>query len=63
MVDYFALAVSHGLMAIAVWRLLGRADLDSDPAEGESPDEPLAAARPKRFGRPAMVVRSLAKDA
>lgn len=30
MVDYFALAVSHGLLAIAVWRLLARADLDND---------------------------------
>jgi hypothetical protein len=30
MVDYFALAISHGLLAIAVWRLLARADLDED---------------------------------
>ena len=33
MIDLFALAVSHGLIALAVWRLLLRADLDHDPAE------------------------------
>jgi hypothetical protein len=33
MVDYFALALSHGLLALAVWRLMLRPDLDSDPAE------------------------------
>lgn len=31
MVDYFALAVSHGLIALAAWRLLLRADLNVDP--------------------------------
>mgnify|MGYP000141410945 CR=1 FL=1 len=34
MVDIFALALSHGLIALAVWRLLQRPDLDR---EGESP--------------------------
>jgi hypothetical protein len=33
MVDYFALALSHGLLALAAWRLMLRPDLDSDPAE------------------------------
>lgn len=32
MVDMFALAVSHGLLAIAVWRLLSRDDLSDDKA-------------------------------
>jgi len=40
MIDLFALAVSHGLMLLAAWRLLSRDDLDRDPlpapgAEGE----------------------------
>lgn len=34
MVDIFALALSHGLIALAVWRLLQRPDLDR---EGEPP--------------------------
>ena len=31
MIDNFALAISHGLMLLAAWRLLSRPDLD-DPA-------------------------------
>jgi len=31
MVDYFSLALTHALMALAVWRLLLRDDLDRDP--------------------------------
>ncbi|EIZ78416.1 hypothetical protein WSK_3035 [Novosphingobium sp. Rr 2-17] len=34
MVDILALAVSHGLLALACWRLLWRADLDQ---EGDAP--------------------------
>jgi len=39
MIDNFALALSHGLLLLAAWRLLSRADLDDDaalppPAEG-----------------------------
>ncbi len=30
MVDLVALAVSHGLLALMLWRLLGREDLDSE---------------------------------
>ncbi|WP_169800929.1 hypothetical protein [Novosphingobium naphthalenivorans] len=41
MVDIFALAVSHGLLAIAVWRLLSRDDL-YDEGRGEPR---------RRFGR------------
>ena len=36
MVDYFALAVSHGLLALAVWRLALSADLDRDPPESDA---------------------------
>lgn len=31
MVDYFALAVSHGLLLLAMWRLMFRKDLDEEP--------------------------------
>jgi hypothetical protein len=30
MIDYFTLALTHGLIALALWRLMLRADLDSD---------------------------------
>jgi hypothetical protein len=43
MVDNFALALTHGLLALAAWRLLMRADLDSDPGEAEDTKP-----RPKR---------------
>lgn len=32
MIDKFTLFLPHLLMAIAVWRLLHRADLDDDPS-------------------------------
>lgn len=37
MIDNLSLAISHGLMLLAAWRLLSRADLDTDnpgPAPG-----------------------------
>ena len=38
MIDNFALGLSHGLLLLAAWRLLARADLDDDkvspPASG-----------------------------
>jgi hypothetical protein len=30
MVDNFAIALTHGLIALALWRLLHRADLDTE---------------------------------
>ena len=30
MVDNFAIALTHGLMALALWRLLHRGDLDQE---------------------------------
>ena len=42
MIDNFALALSHGLMLLAAWRLLSRADLDDDTI---APPAPGAAAR------------------
>jgi hypothetical protein len=41
-IDSFALALAHGLMILAAWRLLFRPDLDD--AEAGAPD---AAAKPK----------------
>lgn len=35
MIDYFALALGHGLMAIALLRLVLREDLDVDPLLGQ----------------------------
>lgn len=54
MVDYFALALSHGLLALAAWRLLWRDDLDRDPepAAEREPDQAgdQSAAKPARPG-------------
>jgi len=38
MIDYFSLALTHGLIALALWRMLQRAELDAEPdaAEGET---------------------------
>jgi len=36
MVDYFALGLTHLLLALAAWRLVQRTDLDRDPAPGPS---------------------------
>ena len=50
MVDYFSLALTHGLLALAAFRLMLRADLDRDP-EPQSGDEPEpTAAAPVRKG-------------
>jgi hypothetical protein len=35
MVDYFSLALSHGLLLLAFWRLMLRDDLDVEPAHEE----------------------------
>jgi hypothetical protein len=46
MVDLFALALTHGLLALAAWRLMQRDDLDRDPAKNDpAPEEP---AQPRR---------------
>lgn len=38
MIDYFALALTHGLLLLGAWRMLQRADLDR-----EEPGDPAAA--------------------
>ena len=35
MVDNFAILLTHGLLALALWRLLDRADLDHEVSERE----------------------------
>ena len=42
MVDYFALALTHVLLALAAWRLSQRPDLDRDPPADEAPESPEA---------------------
>nr|WP_166178362.1 hypothetical protein [Altererythrobacter segetis] len=46
MVDILSLAVTHGLMAIALWRLLSRDDLGHDPGEAREPWRPWLRAPP-----------------
>lgn len=48
MVDYFALGLTHALLALAAWRLLLRESLDHDPAP-----QPPAQAATKLAPRPA----------
>ncbi len=42
MIDYFALALGHGLLAIALLRLVMRDGLDKDPLIGSIKDETQA---------------------
>jgi hypothetical protein len=47
MIDNFALALSHGLLILAAWRLVFRADLDDDrAAPGPEPRRPFRKATP-----------------
>ena len=50
MIDNFALALSHGLLLLAAWRLVSRPDLDDDLA---APPEPPATGRRPLFGKAA----------
>ncbi|MBV1689628.1 hypothetical protein KRR38_18550 [Novosphingobium sp. G106] len=45
MVDLFALVLTHGLLALAAWRLIQRADLDRDPPKAEPVPEEQAQSR------------------
>ena len=46
MIDTFALALTHGLMMLAAWRLLSRPDLDDDKVA--APEAPVSG---RRWGR------------
>ena len=45
MIDYFALGLTHALMALAAWRLMSRADLDSE-SDGKPKRKPKPQAEP-----------------
>jgi hypothetical protein len=46
MVDYFSLALSHGVLLLAFWRLMLRDDLDAEAPREELPDkEPADSAK------------------
>jgi len=47
MIDNFALAISHGLLLLVVWRLLWRPDLDDDTAESAKPTQKRPFVKPK----------------
>jgi hypothetical protein len=51
MIDLFALALTHGLLALAAWRLLQRPDLDRDPPTGGEPVAPEDAQPQRRSPR------------
>ena len=40
MIDNFALALSHGLIILAAWRLMFRDDLDDDSVSDPAPAAP-----------------------
>jgi hypothetical protein len=48
MIDNFALAITHGLMLLAAWRLLSRPDLDDDGLAAPGPKPVRARAWRKR---------------
>jgi hypothetical protein len=48
MVDLFALALTHGLLALAAWRLVLRSDLDRDPGEEQEATQPRREMRVRR---------------
>ena len=48
MIDFFALALSHGLLALAAIRILLRSDLDEETAVvAPGPEAPPAKPQPK----------------
>ncbi|MGB3797151.1 MAG: hypothetical protein WA957_12695 [Alteraurantiacibacter sp.] len=40
MIDYFSIALTHGLILLACWRLLFRVDLDEDDGALLQPEKP-----------------------
>ncbi len=48
MIDNFALVITHALLALALWRLVQRDDLDADPEiAAEPPADPEPEAQPR----------------
>lgn len=40
MIDNFALVITHAVLALALWRLVQRDDLDRDPPEADAAPPP-----------------------
>ena len=40
LIDYFSIALTHGLILVAAWRLLFRSELDDEHAAQAKPDRP-----------------------
>lgn len=45
MIDYFSIALTHGLILLAAWRLMLRDDLDADGAADGSQRRPWLKSR------------------
>jgi len=52
MIDLFGIILTHGLLALAAWRLLKRADLDSDIGSDSGAGDPGIGEAPR--SRPGM---------
>lgn len=50
MIDYFALALTHGLLIVMLMRLIGRDDVDVEPIESEEEAQLDTAAAPPETG-------------
>jgi hypothetical protein len=50
MVDYFSLALSHGILLLAFWRLMLRDDLDAEPPREEPAKAELPVTPPPARG-------------
>jgi hypothetical protein len=48
MIDDFAIGLTHALMALAIWRLMSRTDLDAEPVA--TPESSADDAKPTRPG-------------
>ena len=48
MIDYLTLALTHGLIALALWRMLFRPDLDAEGAQAEEPRRKWRKAKSER---------------
>lgn len=59
MVDYFSIALTHGLLALVAWRLLLRGDLDREPPPEAGPDAAAkpAAAKPVKTRKVQLMVK------
>jgi hypothetical protein len=53
LIDYFAIGLTHGLLALAIWRLLSRADLDSDGTTEPKSTKPWLKGRKQAQKQPA----------